>query len=259
MPGSAEGARLDGAGSPIFFRNVSSSNLAPGPAPGHARKTLPGAVCGAGHDDRQHDRHQHIFDTTTGRHGRQHLRKNSTFGSITPGANACAQVDIDTDALATSPHKLTLMLFDAALLALSIAQQHMNANETENKGNAISHAITLIDSGLRASLNKEAGGAIADNLDALYGYMCQQLLSANLKNQPELLVEVHGLLTDLRATWKAIDPAAQATGVAVAPVATPVATSVSIAVTAAVTAAVSAAVTTAVAAAVAAERQWQPS
>ena len=128
-----------------------------------------------------------------------------------------------------------------------MAQQHMNANETESKGNAISHAITLIDSGLRASLNKEAGGAIADNLDALYAYMCQQLLSANLKNQPELLVEVHGLLTDLRATWKAIDPAAQATGVAVAPVAT----SVSAAVTAAVSAAVSAAVT----AAVAAERQ----
>jgi flagellar protein FliS len=127
-----------------------------------------------------------------------------------PGANAYAKVDIDTGALAASPHKLTMMLFDAALLALTMAQHHMKANEIEKKGKAISRAIMMIESGLRASLNKEAGGAIADNLDALYLYMGQQLLTANIKNQPELLVEVHALLTDLRATWQAIDPAAQA-------------------------------------------------
>ena len=147
------------------------------------------------------------------------------FGSINSGANAYAKIDIDTGALAASPHKLTLMLFDAALLALLMAQQHMNAKETENKGKAISRAIMLIDNGLRASLNKEAGGAIAQNLDALYAYMGEQLLMANVKNQPELVLEVHLLLTDLRASWQAIDPAAQATGApAAAPVAAPVAT-----------------------------------
>ena len=134
------------------------------------------------------------------------------FGSIKPGANAYAKVDIDTGALAASPHKLTLMLFDAALLALVMAQQHMKAGETEKKGKAISRAMMMVESGLRASLDKKAGGAIAENLDALYAYMGQQLLAANLKNQPELLAEVHALLTDLRATWQAIDPAAQAVG-----------------------------------------------
>jgi flagellar protein FliS len=133
------------------------------------------------------------------------------FGSIKPGANAYAKVDIDTGALAASPHKLTTMLFDAALLALVMAQHHMKANEIEKKGKAISRAIMMIESGLRASLDKKAGGAIADNLDALYEYMGQQLLTANIKNQPELLVEVHALLTDLRSTWLEIDPAASAT------------------------------------------------
>ncbi len=133
------------------------------------------------------------------------------FGSIKQGANAYAKVDIDTGALAASPHKLTTMLFDAALLALVMAQHHMKANEIEKKGKAISRAIMMIESGLRASLDKKAGGAIAENLDALYLYMGQQLLTANIKNQPELLVEVHALLTDLRATWQAIDPAAPAT------------------------------------------------
>jgi flagellar protein FliS len=133
------------------------------------------------------------------------------FGSIKPGANAYAKVDIDTGALAASPHKLTTMLFDAALLALVMAQHHMKANEIEKKGKAISRAIMMIESGLRASLDKKAGGAIADNLDALYEYMGQQLLTANIKNQPELLVEVHGLLTNLRSAWLEIDPAAPAT------------------------------------------------
>jgi flagellar protein FliS len=140
------------------------------------------------------------------------------FGSTKPGANAYAKVDIDTGALAASPHKLTTMLFDAALLALVMAQHHMKANEIEKKGKAISRALMMIESGLRASLNKEAGGAIAENLDALYEYMGRQLLTANLKNQPELLVEVHGLLTNLRSAWQAIDPAAQAAGAPAAPV-----------------------------------------
>jgi flagellar protein FliS len=128
------------------------------------------------------------------------------FGSMKPGANAYAAVDIDTGALAASPHKLTTMLFDAALLALVMAQQHMKANEIEKKGKSISRALMLIESGLRSSLDQKSGGAIAENLDALYGYMGQQLMAANLKNQPELLLEVHVLLTDLRSAWLAIDP-----------------------------------------------------
>jgi flagellar protein FliS len=95
----------------------------------------------------------------------------------------------------------------------------MKANETEKKGKSISRALVLIESGLRASLDQKSGGAIAENLDALYAYMGQQLLAANLKNRPELLLEVHILLTDLRASWQAIDPALPAAGAPAAPVA----------------------------------------
>jgi flagellar protein FliS len=140
------------------------------------------------------------------------------FGSMKPGANAYAKVDIDTGALAASPHKLTTMLFDATLLALVMAQHQMKANEIEKKGKSISRALMLIESGLRSSLDQKSGGAIAENLDALYGYMGVQLLEANLKNRPELLVEVHVLLTDLRACWQAIDPALQTAGAPAAPV-----------------------------------------
>ena len=137
------------------------------------------------------------------------------FGSIKNGANAYAKVGIETGVMAASPHKLIVMLFDGALVAVAMGIQHMKAREIEKKGLAISKAIMIIDDGLRASLNKEAGGEIAENLDALYAYMSERLLLANLKNQPEILDEVHGLLKDLRSTWDAISPSAQAAAPAV--------------------------------------------
>ena len=136
------------------------------------------------------------------------------FGSARSGASAYAKIGIETGAMAASPHKLTAMLFDAALLALTMAQMHMKAGEIEKKGLAISRAIMLIDSGLRASLDKKAGGAIAENLDALYAYMNERLLMANLKNKHDMVEEVQGLLKGLKEAWDAIAPAAPVAAVA---------------------------------------------
>ncbi len=84
------------------------------------------------------------------------------FGSARNGANAYAKVGIETGVAAASPHKLIVMLFDGALLSIATATQKMKDGDIAGKGQAISKAITIIDSGLRASLNKEAGGEIAD-------------------------------------------------------------------------------------------------
>lgn len=126
------------------------------------------------------------------------------FGSNHSGANAYGRVDEETGVAMASPHKLIVMLFDGALIAVSSALQHMKSGNISAKGQAISKAISIIDSGLRASLNKDVGGEIAINLNALYGYMSDQLLIANLKNQPETLVMVHGLLKELKEAWEAI-------------------------------------------------------
>ena len=126
------------------------------------------------------------------------------FGSPQRGVNAYAKVGLETGIAAASPHKLIVMLYDGAIVALINATNHMKAGNIEAKGKAISHAIQIIDNGLRASLDKEVGGDIARNLDALYEYMSARLLTANLQNQIEILDEVRGLLTDLRDTWKQI-------------------------------------------------------
>lgn len=125
------------------------------------------------------------------------------FGS-NKGANSYAKVGLETGVAAASPHKLIVMLFDGALVAIRNASMHMKAGEIARKGAAISKAIAIVENGLRASLDPVAGGAIAVSLDQLYDYIGRRLLSANLANDPAILDEVHALLLDLKGAWDAI-------------------------------------------------------
>jgi flagellar protein FliS len=126
------------------------------------------------------------------------------FGMSPKGANTYAKVGLETGVVASSPHQLIVMLFEGALVAVRAGQVHMKAGEIQKKGMAISKAILIIENGLRASLDKTAGGQIAESLDALYDYMGRRLLMANVSNQPEILEEVQTLLTDLKGAWDAI-------------------------------------------------------
>ena len=98
------------------------------------------------------------------------------------------------------------------MIAIVNARKHMEAKEVEAKGAAISKAIAIIDSGLRGSLNLQEGGDVAQNMNALYGYMTDRLQLAHLKNDPTVLKEVYVLLNDLRTAWDAIAPEANKTG-----------------------------------------------
>ena len=126
------------------------------------------------------------------------------FGSTPRGVNAYAKVGLETNISSASPHKLIVMLYDGALVAVLKGITHMKAGDIPEKGRAISHAIAIIDGGLRASLDREAGGTIATSLDSLYDYMSRQLLLGNLENKPEKLEEVQRLLADLRGAWNTI-------------------------------------------------------
>lgn len=128
------------------------------------------------------------------------------FGTMKKGANAYVNVGVETGVMSASPHKLIVMLFEGAEAALRGALQQMAANDVPAKGRSISKAIDIVQNGLRASLDKKAGGEIAANLDALYGYMIDRLLQANLHNDAERINEVLRLLSDLHGAWKAIAP-----------------------------------------------------
>lgn len=140
------------------------------------------------------------------------------FGTAKSGANAYAKIGVETGVTAANPHKLIVMLFDGAITALAGALQHMQTGNVAEKGQAISKAISIIDGGLRASLDKNAGGSIAQNLDSLYEYMGNRLVLANLENKPAILEEVLGLLRDLKSAWDAIG---ETGNIAAAPAPTP--------------------------------------
>lgn len=135
------------------------------------------------------------------------------FGSRQTGASAYAKVGMETGVVAASPHKLIVMLFDGALVALNGALAGMQSGNIGEKGKSISKAILIIDSGLRAALDKKAGGDIAEGLDSLYEYMSSRLLTANIQNDPGIIEEVQRLLTELRDAWNAIADTPAASGI----------------------------------------------
>jgi len=118
--------------------------------------------------------------------------------------HAYAKVGIETGVTGADPHRLVLMLFDGATLAIINAKQHMLRGEIAAKGESISKAIMIINDGLRASLDVTAGGQLAQNLRALYEYMSNRLLFANARNEPAALDEVKQLLLELKEAWEAI-------------------------------------------------------
>lgn len=118
--------------------------------------------------------------------------------------SAYQRIGVETGVESADPHKLILMLFEGAQEALARAKMHMQNNEIAEKGQMISKAIMIIDHGLKASLDMNAGGDLAIKLRALYDYMTHRLLLANIQNNLEIVNEVNRLLSELYGAWKEI-------------------------------------------------------
>ena len=117
---------------------------------------------------------------------------------------ADARIGVETGVTAADPHRLILMLFDGAMLCVACARQHMEAREIAAKGENVSKAIDIIANGLKASLDVQLGGELAERLAALYDYMCERLRFAHMKNNPAALDEVRSLLKELKGAWEQI-------------------------------------------------------
>lgn len=118
--------------------------------------------------------------------------------------NAYSKVSVDAGVTTASPHELVAMLFNGAIKSIANAKLHMQHKDIAARGKAITKAIAIIDEGLKISLDDKAGGELAQNLKALYEYMCQRLLMASVKNEIEPLDEVSRLLNELSEAWNSI-------------------------------------------------------
>lgn len=122
--------------------------------------------------------------------------------------NQYNQVAVSSDLAYASPHRLIQMLMEGALEKISVAKGHMQRAEVKEKGSTISWAISIID-GLKASLDLEAGGEIANNLNDLYDYMERRLVEANITNSEDMLDEVSSLLLEIKSAWDVIPASVQ--------------------------------------------------
>lgn len=107
--------------------------------------------------------------------------------------------------LTATPGQLVLMLYDGVLRFLARAKEALQSPEGTPRRidtintNLIKAQNILIE--LQASLNRDAGGEHAANLDRLYDYYSRRLLEANIKKTVEPVIEVEGLVLQLRDGW----------------------------------------------------------
>ena len=126
-----------------------------------------------------------------------------TYSNKGQPVNQYRQVSAQSEIMDADPHRLIQMLMEGALDKIAAAKGFMIRGAVAEKGLQISFAISIVD-GLRMSLDKELGGDIAANLDALYDYMGRRLLAANVENNPAYLDEVASLIKEVKSAWDAI-------------------------------------------------------
>ena len=111
------------------------------------------------------------------------------FSPAQSGANAYARVGVETGVMGASPHKLISLLYQGARKAVAQARMHLQMGNVGPRCEAIGKAIRIVESGLQLALNVEAGGEVAQRLNALYGYITRRLLEANMEQSESKLVE----------------------------------------------------------------------
>jgi flagellar secretion chaperone FliS len=127
----------------------------------------------------------------------------SPFASRAQHATMYSKVGLETDVHSASPHRLVSMLFDGVFDAMSQALGAIQGRNNEIKNRALSRAVRILDEGLKAGLNLEAG-PLATDLRELYAYLCMRLTQANLHNDSAAIEECQRILTPIREAWTAI-------------------------------------------------------
>lgn len=120
--------------------------------------------------------------------------------------NAYRQVGVQTGVASATPHQLVQMLLDACQDSLAQARGAIATGDIAAKGRAIGRAARIVEEGLKACLNLDAGGSLAADLNALYAYIGVRLTHANLSNDVATLEECGRLIEPVRLAWVAIGP-----------------------------------------------------
>lgn len=110
----------------------------------------------------------------------------------------------ESAARGATPVGRVVLLYEQVVRDLQLALRAIQANQIEDRTNAINHALVVI-SHLQGSLNFELGGNVAPTLDRYYNMLRRKLLEAQFQTSKEILNEQITLLLDLRDAWIEVD------------------------------------------------------
>ena len=124
------------------------------------------------------------------------------------GINAYKKGNLKQEISQADPHKLTLMLMQGTLDKLAYSKGCIERKDYAGKSEHISRATAILLN-LRETLEIKEGGDVADNLFALYDYMIQRLIDANVQNSLKIVDEVITLLLPIKTAWSQIPESAK--------------------------------------------------
>ncbi len=116
------------------------------------------------------------------------------------------EMDIST----ASPETLVVKLYEGAMRNARHALVCHGEGRIADRGRALSKAMAIV-SELASALDMERGGEIASSLDALYAFVNEQLLEANLRGEPRHIDDALRVLGILNEAWVEIARGAEAT------------------------------------------------
>ncbi len=119
-----------------------------------------------------------------------------------PTAQSYSTIGLETQVLSASPEELISLLLDGARVAVIKAKLHLDNDQIAERGQAISKAIDIVDTGLKGSLDHEKGGEIAAQLAQSYDLILYHLMQANLHADKERLDIAESMLSTLLDTWR---------------------------------------------------------
>ena len=105
--------------------------------------------------------------------------------------------------MTASPAMLVFMLYEKTIGCLREAVKSIESGEIERRWQANKKAMEIIDH-MRMTLDIEAGGVIAANLDGIYGYLLRELPNVDLKNDAAPARDGIKLLEPLCDSWRQI-------------------------------------------------------
>lgn len=114
--------------------------------------------------------------------------------------NAYSKNYLQNQISAASKEQLLIMFYDGAIRFTARARMAIERGDIQDRNYCIKKANAVIAE-LEATLDHSIGGKIAEDLDALYVYMLNELNVATIKNSIDPLLRVEKMLSDLRDTW----------------------------------------------------------